>query len=102
MSTSTASELVQVSLPNGSLQATFLPLSSSLNDLILAVLREDGDQVLRDVCGTRLDGSERAIERWRIQKSIKSEPNRIWSEKELVALSANEGELRASCTDTTL
>lgn len=98
MSTSTASELVQVSLPNGSLQATFLPLSSSLNDLILAVLREDGDQVLRDVCGIKLDGFERSIERWGIQKCIRSKPNRIWSEEELVALSTNDGELRASCT----
>lgn len=81
-----AQDLVQVVLPTGHLHASFLHSSASLADLVLAVLREDGDSVIKEVCGKVLDGQEKNLDRWGIQRCLNSKPNRDWADAELEAL----------------
>lgn len=81
-----AQDLVQVILPTGQLHASFLHSSASLADLILAILREDGDSIVKEVCGKVLDGQEKVSQRWGIQRCLKSKPNRDWTDAELEAL----------------
>lgn len=85
-------ELVQVVTPTGGdVLATFLPLESSLGELIERLLAEDADS-LQKVCGKQL-GSEADVEQWAVQLVEQSTPNRDWSETELEELTARQGPL---------
>lgn len=88
---STGSELIQVSTSTGTILSTFIPLNNTLHDLIAKLLKEEGDDLIKTICGRNLDGGERNLERWSLQRARKSQPNRVWKEEELEAL--NQGKL---------
>lgn len=82
-------QLVQVCLPGpaSSVHATFIPLSASINQLVHQLLKEDGPQIRRTVCGKGVTaGGEVDLARWRVQRVIKSGQNRDWSDEELERL----------------
>lgn len=86
MTTREASELIQISLPNHSIQSTFIPIHSTLNDLIVQILKEDGKDFIQSICGNDINGNELSRDKWGIQRCLKSQPNKVWKLEELEEL----------------
>ena len=96
-------ELVQVSLPglSGSIKATFVDLSSdgpaqtTVADLVQLLLLEDGPDIVQELrCygDARQAATTAALpgpECWSLQRAIISQPNRKWTDAELLELSAS-------------
>ena len=98
-------ELVQVSLPglSGSIKATFVDLSrdgpaqTTVADLVQLLLLEDGPDIVQEL-QCYADGRQAATttlpgpECWSLQRAIISQPNRKWTDAELLELSASGSE----------
>ncbi|GAA5950997.1 hypothetical protein JCM3765_004650 [Sporobolomyces pararoseus] len=79
-------QLVQVCLPGpaSSVHATFISLSASVTQLIEQLLLEDGPQIRRALCGKGHTAEGAAdIDQWRIQRVLKTTPNKDWTDQEL-------------------
>jgi hypothetical protein len=102
-------ELVQVSL-SSSVKATFAdPVHGSVGDLVQALLLEDGQDIVQELglandatsaaatagieAATRA-GRPDALKYWALQRVVISQPNRRWSDQELVEASIQGGESR--------
>jgi hypothetical protein len=100
-------ELVQVSLAS-SVKATFADLvHGSVGDLVQALLLEDGQDVVQELglasdatsdaatagieAATRA-GRPDALKYWALQRVVISQPNRRWSDQELVEAAIQGGE----------
>jgi hypothetical protein len=93
-------QLVQVSLPSssaaGSTKACFADTENgTIEDLIKTLLEEDGQEIVQEISCVdepfvvdKLD-----VSKWGIQRVTLSEPNRRWSDEELLALDQSIGEL---------
>ncbi|BGP44533.1 hypothetical protein JCM10450v2_000347 [Rhodotorula kratochvilovae] len=82
-------QLVQLSLPGpggaASVHATFISPLASLEDLVAAILAEDGPQIKRTVCGKdHAQADDLAL--WRVQRVLKSAPNAERSDEDLADL----------------
>lgn len=92
-------ELIQVLLPSaspaGSTKACFADLEAgTVGDLVKTLLEEDGQDIVLELacqvdsgCENKLD-----IRNWGLQKVTLSEPNRRWSDEELLVLDQTTGE----------
>lgn len=86
-------ELIQVSLPStspaASTKACFADLESgTVGDLVKTLLVEDGPDIAQEL-GCEVDGdSDNKLDsrKWGLQRVTLSEPNRRWSDEELLAL----------------
>lgn len=93
-------ELIQVSLPSaspaGSTKACFADLEAgTVGELVKTLLDEDGPDILLELaCEVDADNSNQLdIRNWGLQRVTLSEPNRQWSDDELLAMDKTTGEL---------
>ena len=85
-------ELVQVSLPNGSVVATFAAPTARVAQVVDQLLHEDGLDIAQAIAG-QPDAAHRK-ELWALQRVLQSEPNKAWSDEDLLTL--GDGEHRCS------
>lgn len=93
-------ELIQVSLPSaspgGSTKACFADIENgTAGDLVKTLLDEDGKEILQELaCAVDAGVSNHLDARnWGLQRVTLSEPNRRWSDEELLAMDETTGAL---------
>ena len=80
-------DLIQVVLPTpNSVKATFIAEDATVADLAKQLLLEDGQDIINTVVN-RYDEETTNLKFWAIQQVLGSEPNRFWSDEELLNLS---------------
>jgi hypothetical protein len=79
-----ASDLVAVCLPDGSSRATFIDPRATVCNLVEALLAEDGESIAAAL--QTPPGAQSELESWALQSVLISEPNRQWSDEELLQL----------------
>lgn len=89
-------ELIQVSLPSaspaGSTKACFVDVEAgTVADLIKTLLQEDGKEITEELGCVAADDEGGNEDNWGLQRVILSEPNRRWSDEELLALDETTG-----------
>lgn len=91
-------ELIEVLLPSaspaGSTKACFADLENgTVGDLVRTLLEEDGADIIRELgCEVDSDTDNKLDSRkWGLQKVTLSQPNRRWSDEELLALDKTTG-----------
>ena len=87
-------ELIQVSLPSASsagpsTKACFADIEAgTVGNLIKTLLQEDGKEIIDELaCGDGIVNEDS----WGLQRVILSEPNRRWSDEELLAMDEMTG-----------
>ncbi len=79
-------DLIQVVLPTpNSVKATFVSEDATVADLAEQLLSEDGQDIINTVAN-RYDDETTNLKFWAIQKVLGSEPNRFWSDEDLLNL----------------
>lgn len=96
-------ELIQVSLPSanpaGSTKACFADLETgTVGDLVETLLHEDGLDIVAELaCEVDTANEDKLdVRNWGLQRVTLSEPNRRWSDEELLAMDTITGESRLS------